>query len=311
MSYINDFIQYSIIEYKILYNMNIKKYDSKYPIYMPYQSNIKYKDSYLYLNKYVDNEDISKILIIKDTPVHRRKNLNDKYFLIPGKTISILKYRDGSINMSIIDEKDDNYEPVNLEIKNNSGDDKINIYNTLEYLFYTPESSQNHKRLKKIIYDFIYGRKQIKKVILRRLISDDFEQAIIFLDNNMKLLPNFIDIVYFENNDPRYFEVLHERINKVIVDDEKLKLYSNRSIMKMYYVLAQIIMSDLDVYNTDEGKISVLEYLFKSGNFMDAKELKNKIIYSMMGYNLGESPGFVINLDVETIYNLVKMINKK
>ena len=188
----------------------------------------------------------------------------------------------------------------------------MDLYHLVEYLipndFGITDLEIN--KLKNHIYRFVLGTDNIEEEMLKSILMNDYTQAMQYLDEHLKLLPIFIDIVYFENNDPRYFEVLHEKINDVIVDDEKLKLYSDEDIKKIYYVLAQLIISNTEIYNTRQGKLAVLEYLFKADDYLDSKQLRNRIAYDIMGYGLGQTPGFEINYDAETVLNLLNFIEQ-
>ena len=324
-----------IKEYQI-YSKHIYEFDFTRPIHLEKRHNSPFYDirsvrqlNEYYIDKY-KQDDINAILVIINK-IRLKNNLffdlnSNKLPNMPDKVI-IVKHSDGKVTIKLsnnLNNKDiQTLIPIIRNINSWSFDainntillNNINImdlYHLVEYLipndFGITDLEIN--KLKNHIYRFVLGTDNIEEEMLKSILMNDYTQAMQYLDEHLKLLPIFIDIVYFENNDPRYFEVLHEKINDVIVDDEKLKLYSDEDIKKIYYVLAQLIISNTEIYNTRQGKLAVLEYLFKADDYLDSKQLRNRIAYDIMGYGLGQTPGFEINYDAETVLNLLNFIEQ-
>ena len=167
-----------------------------------------------------------------------------------------------------------------------------------------------HDEIEKLVYEMVLGQKiNSSSDIFKLLLLSDFNQAMSYLDRHIEVFPSFIDIVYYELQDTRYYPIMHEKINEVIIDDKLLSKFKDDEISKMYYVLAQIIYnSSIDL--SDDEKIAVLEYLFNSGDYADAKELRQRISLGIMGYGINETPGIEINLDIPTLYFLMKTHKK-
>ena len=205
--------------------------------------------------------------------------------------------------------------------ESNINEDKINeVFSTnitkarhlarrgIEYALKYIDRDPGEEKMEKLIYTMV-TKKDIKfrSDIFKLLLFSDFNQAMSYLDKHIEVLPSFIDIVYYELQDTRYYQIMHEKINKVIIDDKLLSKFKDDEINKMYYVLAQIIYnSSTDL--SDDVKIAVLEYLYNSGDYADAKELRQRISLGIMGYGINETPGVEINLDIPTLYFLMKKI---
>ena len=190
----------------------------------------------------------------------------------------------------------------------------INKTNSAVKNFYVPAPESNEINMDRVkiqnaVYILITGTLTDNTDIFKLLLLSDFNQAIEYLNKHIEVLPSFIDIVYYEYQDTRYYKIMHEKINEVIIDDKLLSKFKNDEINKMYYVLAQIIYNSSTELSDDE-KIAVLEYLFNSGDYADAKELRQRISLGIMGYGLNETPGVEINLDIPTLYFLMKTHKK-
>ncbi len=259
---------------------------------------------------------------------------HDIYLSDPIKYMELWKYKNGSVDIHII-YTDDSYLSSSVYSKFTDlsyGENEVILKNISmlnvglfidnilvhslrfydEKIGALPGITQTGKyeaaKIILLIYEFVSGKKLMTKHdIFKLLLFSDFERAMAYLDRHINLLMLFIDIVYYQQNDVRYFEIIHKKINDVITDANFLSEFTDEEIKKIYYTLALIIYKP---NMSDEENIAVLEYLFKADDYTDAKDLKKRISFGIMGYGLGESPKIEINLDVPTLFFLMKTHKK-
>lgn len=245
---------------KVVYELNLTKDRhplssvNQYTFILPHSDSEHTLKSLLLENK--DKMNIDKMLIIRDNPqIYNNKiriardpstpllmsistfNIN----IFPDE-LTITKHNNGQIDIKLYN-FDNTY---NKNITSLYPQDSLNsilieniditdIPKLMDLIIVSagPFGNLYVDKMKNIIYKFVYDDPNYKESIFKQLITTNYPKAMDFLNNNMELLPLFIDIIYFEFNDPRYFEIVHEKINDVIVDDQKLKLYSDDDIKKI------------------------------------------------------------------------------
>ena len=94
------------------------------------------------------------------------------------------------------------------------------------------------------------------------------------------------------------------KILRITVDNIKIL------IVQLYYTLAQLSLANGII--VEEDKINILKYLELSKDYKDAKELKKKLFYHYLGFDIGQE----LNIEIEDtgiimVYKMAKLLLNK
>ena len=193
----------------------------------------------------------------------------------------------------------------------------VNKYSALnDLLSYDPEKAIKYvNKYPELIPDFI--RSTLHIIEYRNIIFElgnkylDLVSSVNFIINdNMK---DYGDHEFNKKRKNFEFKVIRPQFTGTLplpgqVKDNKIIIY-NQDIKYVYYALANVILGQLDELSKDE-KTVVLEYLLKADDIEDAKKLRTKIVFDRIGKPMTSETLFDINIDADTIINLVNLLSK-
>lgn len=261
------------LKYSNFNNDNIEKGYLYYHVYMKIYKEFK-NNSYIHGNTYVNENEHDDINELKwDVLKHNIEIYNNEEISnIINNNINNL-----SLLINFINYLDDH--PIE-ELKES-------LYTwIIEYLkWYQKEGKEKVQRSKSVRY--------VKNIYWFDSEADESKEI------------NDMEELYINNNCIIAEHGIYEKIPKYKINVEDIEILINQ----VYYTLAQLIHNK---ENTNEDdKINILRYLEKANDHKDAKELKKRLFYHYLGFDMGKE----LDLDFEDkgivmAYKMAKLLRK-
>lgn len=253
-------------------------------------------------------KDISKRLFKKDFDLYPTLDTIISH-VDEGETPEFFYYlfNDGSIDLYV---GFDDMDPNTIESEMNEYatllDDGNFSYNRLREFIHIPNVNNVIVHLIGASYDNYNLPKELQELDMALLINKYPHHVFDFIKYELSLYPQYMRVA---KNDASEYRNLYD-LGLLYLDHFKGKSHQSEQLFfkEIYFELANVLISNPGGL-TDDEQLLVLDYLIKADDFPGATSLRTRLFWGWMG-KLGQE-SFDINLDVKTLFNLMKLIRKK